>query len=262
MTPLDPIERLPIASAPLSVVLIARALSTDAAESLQAWKAHLDSLNRPYEILLIQENRPETTPETTVSQERVFAYPHTDGFRLAVNDAIRSAQYPLLVFCPCDKQFASADLAKMLGAVDKVDLVAGYRIGGQAPPWRVLLDLALNIAGRVLVGLPMSPRLTWLGGQGSARRWIARWIFGVRVTDPECMFLLARREIFKRIALQSGGAFLPTEILAKANHLTCFLAEVPVSWNPPSHPIRDTISFAEDARRVFSKPDFGPYPIT
>lgn len=261
MTPLDPNARLPIADAPLSVVLFGRALATDASASLHAWKSHLDALKRTYEIILIQESRPEVAAEPTDSSLRIFTYSHTEGFRIAVNEAIRSAQHPLLVLCPCDRQYEPADLAKFLSAIEKVDLVVGFRLGGQAPPWRVLLDLAWNIAGRIIVGLPMSSRQTWLGSAGWFRRWVARWIFGVRVADPECPFLLARREPFKRIPIQSGGPFLTTEILAKANHLTCLLAEVGVTWNPPSHPMGDPISFAADAQQIFHSPDFGPYPI-
>ncbi|MSU77225.1 MAG: glycosyltransferase [Gemmataceae bacterium] len=257
----EPMKKPPIAESPLSVVLMARALDSDTSVSLRAWKSHLDRMKRPYEILLIQESRPEIMPEPVDSDVRVFSCSHTDGFRTAVNDAIQAAQHPLLVLCPCDRQYSPVDLAKLLGAIDKVDLVAGYRLGGQAPPLRVLLDLAINVICRILVGLPMTQRLTWLGGHGWDRRWIARWIFGVRVTDPECAFLLARRGIFKRIPIQSGGPFLATEILAKANHLTCLLAEVPVTWNPPSHPLHDAISFGGDAQKVFLAPDFGPYPI-
>ncbi len=261
MTAMETTERLPIAEAPLSVLLIARALATDTSESLRAWKSYLDGMKRDYELILIQETRPEAAAELPEPNVRVYSYSHADGFRSAMNDAIQSALHPLLVFCACDKQYSPGDLAKLLGAIDKVDLVTGYRLGGQAPPWRVLLDLAVNIASRVLVGLPMTKRATWLGSHGWSRRWVARWIFGVRVTDPECAYMLARRDIFARIPIQSGGPFLWTEILSKANHLTCLLAEEPVTWNAPSDPIADAISFVADARRIFHSPDFGPYPI-
>jgi hypothetical protein len=145
----------------------------------------------------------------------------------------------------------------MLKEIDKVDLVVGYRAGGQAPPWRVLLDMLLIIASRILIGVPLEKRACWLGSEGRGRRWAARWIFGVRVWDPECPFRLARRSIFEHIPFQSGGSFAQVEMLAKANHLTCYLAEAPVTWTPPSTPVTDAISFASDAQRVFRDPDFG-----
>ena len=257
--------RPPIASSPLSVILLARALATDTAEVLQAWRHSLDKLNRNYEIILIQETRPELAdvtatdiPEAT-KRLRTIPYDRAIGVRAALNDAIRSVQYPLVAFCTCDKQYAPNDLERLLKMIDKVDLVVGYRAGGQAPPWRVLLDTFLGLASRVLIGAPLSPRVCWLGSEGRGRRWVARWIFGVRVLDPECPFRLARREIFQHMPIQSSGPFVQVEVLAKANHLTCLLAEEGVSWTPPNEPTSDAVSFGGDAYLVFRAPDFGPH---
>ncbi len=96
--------------------------------------------------------------------------------------------------------------------------------------------------------------LAWLGGLGPA--WLARWIFGVRVLDPECPFRLARHDIFKNLPLQSGGPFVQIEMLAKANHLSCYLAQEPVTWSPPSEPIDAAISFGQDAWLIFRHPEF------
>jgi hypothetical protein len=49
------------------------------------------------------------------------------------------------------------------------------------------------------------------------------------------------------------------EILAKANHLSCYLAEDAVAWASPALPTSDAISFGQDARLVFRAPDFGPF---
>ena len=54
---------------------------------------------------------------------------------------------------------------------------------------------------------------------------------------------LARREIFQHIPLQSKGSFAQIEMLAKANHLTCLIADEPVTWTPPLLPVTDAMSF-------------------
>ena len=260
----EPAPRTPIATAPISVLLFAHALSTETADAVQAWRQYLDTLNRAYEILLIQETRPEVAPipadETPAppTATRVYPYDRATGFRDALNEAIRTAQHPLLVFCPADKQYQPTELERLLKAIDQVDLVTGYRAWGQAPPWRVLLDMVMGVLSRVVIGVTLEPRKCWLGPQGRGRRWIARWIFGVRVTDPECPFRLARREVFARLPIQSGGPFVNVEIIAKANHLSCYLAEEPVTWTPPASPHVDAISFGDDAHAVFRDPDFGP----
>jgi glycosyltransferase involved in cell wall biosynthesis len=261
----EPSQRPPIASSPLSVLLFAQALSTETADALKGWQTYLDTLRRPYEIFLIQETRPEVVAEAAPAA-RIFPYERGFGFRDALNSAIRSAQYSLLVFCTCDKQYQPADLDRFLKTddprkkppIDETDLVVGFRAGGQAPFWRVLLDTLGAIFARIVLGMTPLPRVCWLGSAGRGRRWIARWIFGVRVHDPECPFRLVRREVFARLPIQSGGPFVQVEMLAKANHLSCLLAEEPVAWTPPALEASDAISFGQDARIVFRAPDFGP----
>ena len=69
-------------------------------------------------------------------------------------------------------------------------------------------------------------------------------------------FRLARRSIFERMPIQSGGPFVQIEILAKANHMSCLFAEELVAWSPPSIPESAAISFGHDARLVFRDPVF------
>ncbi len=261
----DPGQRPAIATSPISVILLAQALSTEIADTIRGWRTYLETLRRPYEVLLIQETRPEVSAETdevpeTAKPTRIFAYKRSVGIRDVLNDAIRSAQHPLLVFCTCDKQYQPADLELMLKVIDKVDLVVGYRAGGQAPPWRVLLDTFTGVFSRIVLGVPLEPRGCWLGSAGRGRRWIARWVFGVRVHDPECPFRMVRRTIFERLPIQAGGSFVYVEMLAKANHLSCYLAEEPVAWTPPALPASDAVSFGDDAWRIFRDPDFSTPP--
>ena len=101
----------------------------------------------------------------------------------------------------------------------------------------------------------LQPLPGWLGWRHHARHWLARWLFAVRVQDVGSFFTLCRREIFERIPLQSDGPFAQVEILAKANFLGCWMAEAPVSYNPPPGP---SASYFAEAYHVFSEPDFGP----
>lgn len=259
----EPSPRAPIATAPVSVILFAHSFAADAAEAMAAWQRYLESLNRPYEIFQIQETRsdvaPADAPAESPPQIRTFTYDRAAGFREAVHQAIASAQHPLLTFCTCDRQYQPADLERLLKVIDHVDLVAGYRIAGPAPPWRLLLDTIQLVVCRVVLGIPLEVRRTWLGNAGWRRRWVARWLFGVRVLDPECPFRLARREVFARWPIQSGGPFVHVEMLAKANHLTCLMAEEGVSWTPPPVSLEGAITFGQDAWAIFRAPDFGRY---
>ncbi len=169
------------------------------------------------------------------------------------------AQYPLLVTAPCDKQFEPTDLYRLLEAVDQVDLVTGYRVGWQRPALVRWWDAGQRLLSRVLFGAAREPRSCWVGWTGWGRRWQARWVFGIRVQDPECPLRVYRRAIFKRIVLQSDGPVAQIEILAKANHLECLMAEVPVAWSPPAGSGSHDPAYrsaSKEMRQLFSKPVF------
>src|SRR4051812_35587871 len=101
----EPTPRPAIASSPISVLLFAHAFDTETNEAIQAWRHYLGRLQRSHEIFLIQETRSEVSPSSAESPMpvRTFNYDRTTGFRDAVNQAIRSAQHPLLAFCTADK---------------------------------------------------------------------------------------------------------------------------------------------------------------
>ena len=101
---------------------------------------------------------------------------------------------------------------------------------------------------------------SWPGVAGWGRRWLARWLFGVRVQDPECPYRLYRREVLERLPIQCDSSLAQIEILAKVNHLERIMAEVPVSWIPSRNPTLDPVekAAAMEWRRLFFEPDFGP----
>jgi hypothetical protein len=259
----DPKELPAIAQSPITVILLAQALCTETQDALHGWRNYLDTLNRPHEIILLQETRSEVPPAATepvpsaVQPSRTIPYDRLLGHRETLNEAICTAQHPLIVFCPCDKQYQPDDLERMLKMIDQVHLVVGYRVGKPIPFWRVLFDTLLIPLSRVFIGVPIAPTACWLGSQGWGRRFIARWVFGVRLNDPECPFRLARKEMFARIPIQSKGSFAQIEMLAKANHLTCLIAEEAVTWLPAALPASEAIPFSNDAWHVFRDPEFG-----
>ena len=74
----EPSQRPPIASSPVSVLLFGQAFATETADALKAWQTYLDTLHRPYEILLIQETRPEVVTEPAPAAS-MFTYERRMG---------------------------------------------------------------------------------------------------------------------------------------------------------------------------------------
>lgn len=245
--------------APLSVLLIAPRICPDAPEILTAWQSYLSSLPRSSEILLVG---PEDSADLLALRDQtssqgiqILTYPGAEGDGNALRAGLPMAQHPLLLYAPLDRQYQPQELDRLLAAIHGVHLVCGVRLRGPIPGWVVGWDLVKGLLARVLLGYHPRPRETWLDWAGWKKRWLARWIYGLRLRDVECTFRLFRREVFQQFPLQARGSFVHLEILAKANHLVQLMEEVPVSWMPPLQPPEDPL-FSLDASLVFRHPEF------
>jgi glycosyl transferase family 2 len=228
------LERSPIASSALSVILVAESDGWE--EALAAWATYLNGLDREYELLLVSERSSLRVEEAAsrYARGRAFPPPETGGLGGALKPALEAARHPLVFYARCNSHYKPSDLQQLLKCIDKVDIVTGVRT---YPPG--------------------APRRRW---RSLAYWFLLRSLFAVRLRDPGCVFALARRSIFQRIPLQSRGAFAHGEILAKANFLGCMMLDTPVSYQPGAGDdadpkLRDVWS---DVRRVFFHPDFGP----
>ena len=235
------------------------------------WVNAAKALQREYEIVVVDDGGSD---ETTARAD-ALAHSHVDlrvihhsqrrGLGAALRTGLAAARYPLVVTAPCDRQFDSGDLTKLLEKIDKVDLVTGIRIWRPVPAWLRALGVVYRLIARLVFGVPMERRSTWLGWAGYPRRWLARWIFGLRVQDVECLLRLYRRSILPRLVVQSDGPFAQVEVLAKANFLGCLMDEVPVTFHPRAKggiadPDQRPHTLAE-AWRVFNAADFGPVKL-
>jgi glycosyltransferase involved in cell wall biosynthesis len=267
--PPDPMQRPAIAGAPLSVVLPAHNAAAILAPLLEEWSKCLDGLGREYEILLVDDGSSDDTRAQAEAlarlrpRLRILRHAQQRGFGAALRTGIDEARQPLLFYTTCDRQYRPEDLGRLLGTIDKVDLVSGLRLWRPLPGWLQVLHAVWRGVLRVLFGAAPPARSTWLGWDGFGRRLLARWIFGVRLQDPECSFRLFRRSLFARIPIQTDGPFAQVEILAKANFLGALMAEEPVSYLPPDRPTEAVDSPAREkvraeAWRLFNDPDFGP----
>jgi glycosyltransferase involved in cell wall biosynthesis len=211
--------------------------------SLESWINVLNNLNRDYEIILVDDASNDGTLDLAQSlaeknpRVRLLRHEARGGFGACLRTGLAAAQYPLLLISTCDGRYQPADLNRFLQWIDKVHLVAGYRTVASKRYKRNWSEMIF--------------------------RWINRIIFGLRLKDPKCWFLLARRSIFERIPVQSTGPFAFAEILVKANFLGCLMSEVSISYHPApeadakwSHTsLREKLA---GFRQIFSHPEFRP----
>jgi glycosyltransferase involved in cell wall biosynthesis len=236
-------ELPPIQTEPISAMFPIFNDRVNLQSSLENWISVLNNLNREYEIILIDDASTDGTLDLaqnlTEKNPRVRLLRHLtrSGFGACLRTGLAAAQYPLLLISTCDGRYQPADLTRFLQWIDKVHVVAGYRTVASKKYKR-------NWSERIF-------------------RWINRIIFGLRLKDPDCWFMLVRRSVFERIPIQSAGPFAFAEILAKANFLGCLMSETSVSYHPM--PEADTkwsnTTLSQKLagfRHIFSYPDFGP----
>jgi glycosyltransferase involved in cell wall biosynthesis len=268
----------PIASQPLSVVLLARDQANHLETILAGWVTFLNGLDRDYEVIVVDDNSTDGTGDLAEklasNYRRVQVLRHTapQGEGAALRTALAVTRHPLLFYTLCDPHYRPADLGKLLRKrsepnkpeleLDRVHILSASRGGRPMPrPWR-FLGLLWRLFCRVMFTHAPERLPGWLGWKRHLARMLARMLFGVRYHDVACPFRLHRRDIFARIPLQSDGSFVHIEILAKANFLGLIMGEeVPLDPGhyPPlrNHPRRAELrQWLADARRVIRHPRF------
>jgi glycosyltransferase involved in cell wall biosynthesis len=261
----------PIATEPLSLLLLAHNAEPHLEEILQSWAAELSRRERDFEILLVDDGSSDRTAALAESltakfpQVRLLRHETPRGEGAALRTGLAAARHPLLLTCPCDRQYRPEDLQRLLAEIDKVHLAAGYRVWQPVPLPLRCLGWLYRLFLRVALAHPLEPLPGWLGWDGWAAHVRARLCFGLRVHDVSCPFRLYRREVFDRIPIQSDGPFAQVEVLAKANFLGRVMTETPVRYQPPAAPpAQDGAARRQaraDFRRVFFHPDFGPVTL-
>lgn len=251
-----------------------------------AWSTLLERIERPYEIILIDDGSTDATRKLIegadgklglgqrIPHVRLIAHAERRGYGACLREGIEASNFPIVFYTGLDFPYNPADLRKLLPRLEdvepvtgqKVAVVTGYRAAHALTGWPKWRDRLWRIFMRVVFGISgMAPS----GWPGENERRFAFWmrvLFGLRVEDVNSKFKLLRKSIFPRIPIQSTGDFVHGEILAKANFLSLPVAEIPIadhsgpySAQPELPPL---VSRATEMRRVFFQPDFGPTTLT
>src|SRR6185312_6954311 len=138
---------------------------------------------------------------------RIISLKQNRGYGAALKAGLSSAQYDLVVFTDGDDQFDFSEVIKFLGKAEKADIVIGRRKRRVDHPFRHVLMYLLKI-------------------------WDFAF-FGFYYKDIDCGFkLFTRRALTQIMPLQSEGAMITTEILARAKRAHLKVVEVDVTHYP------------------------------
>lgn len=133
-------------------------------------------------------------------------HPTNLGYGAALRAGLRQARGELVFFSDADLQFDLNEIAKLLEHTEDVEVVVGFR-SPRRDPW-------------------LRRMIAWVWGS------LVRALFGLPVRDIDCAFKVFRREVLDAIPIESIGAFVNTEILARAQAIGFRIKQVPVSHHP------------------------------
>jgi glycosyltransferase involved in cell wall biosynthesis len=176
--------------------------------------AVLPALADRYEVIVVNDGGRDRTGEiadrlaAANPHIRVVHHPVNRGYGAALRSGFEAARYPLVAFADGDNQFDLRELSALLQAINGVDVAIGYRITRRDPAFRRLYSFLYN--------------------------GLARILFGITARDANCAFKLYRRELLDRLLpqLQSTGALINVEMLARAQKLGARITEIGVHHYP------------------------------
>jgi glycosyltransferase involved in cell wall biosynthesis len=162
-----------------------------------------------YEVIVVNDGSKDRTLE--IAQEmaaedshvRVVNHPINRGYGAALTSGFNAAEGDYVMFMDSDRQFDINDVHLLTPYVEDYDIVAGYRIKRNDPAHRLLNAAIFGFAVRLL--------------------------FDIQIRDIDCAFKIFHADVLRGINLESPGALINTEILAKAKVQGCDLTQVGVN---------------------------------
>jgi glycosyltransferase involved in cell wall biosynthesis len=137
---------------------------------------------------------------------RVVSHGRNRGYGEALRSGFLASRLEFVFFTDADLQFDMGEIERLLPYAGAVDVVAGYRVNRQDPPFRRLMAYAWNLLVRVL--------------------------FYVPVRDIDCAFKLFDRRVLEEIDIESVGAMVNTELMVKLGRRGSSVVEVGVHHRP------------------------------
>jgi len=165
-----------------------------------------------YEIIIVNDGSKDKTSIVANNLAlknkniRVINHLKNRGYGAALKSGFSNSTKDLIFYTDGDGQFDIQEIEKLLPLIEDYDIVTGYRMNRRD-----------NIL-RKLNGF-LWTKLTTL-------------VFDFKVRDVDCAFKLYRKKVFDGMELESEGAFLNTEIFAKARKNGFTIKEIGVHHYP------------------------------
>jgi len=163
---------------------------------------------RGYRAIVVDNGSVDGSAEVARAAGATVIVEHARGFGAAVAAGVDAATAPIVAICDADASLDPAELPRLVGLLERADLVLGRRVPTHRSAW------------------PMHARAAngWLSGR------ISR-VAGVRVTDLGPM-RVARTEALRGLALRDRRSGYPLEMVLRAAAAGWRIAEIDVPYAP------------------------------
>ena len=165
-----------------------------------------------YEVLIVNDGSSDRTRE--LADALADEHPHVRaihnetnlGYGGALARGFREATKDWVFYTDGDGQFDFEEIEVLLPLLKTHDIVSAYRLNRKDPFIRKLNAWA------------------WTG--------LVNLVFGMKLRDIDCAFKIYPARLFDAIEIQSTGALIDAEVLAKAKNLGYRIAQVGVHHHP------------------------------
>lgn len=183
------------------------------AETTKKTQKVLDSLGIPYEILIIDDgsidNTGKVADELAAKDKKIrVIHQKNGGYGAALRAGFYNAKNQWVAYCDSDGQFDFGEITKFIEAARDADLVWGYRMKRNDPPYRMLFAKG------------------W--------KYSIFTLFGFRLRDIDCGFKMVKKKVFDTIPKLTSkrGAMINAELAIESKKYGFKIAQVGVHHYP------------------------------
>ena len=169
----------------------------------------LERLTDDFEVLVVNDGSRDHTHEVLAALEKVFPrlrvidHENNRGYGGALRSGFYGASKDIIFYTDGDAQYDPREVEQLLVRMqDGVDMVNGWKISRSDPLHRVII--------------------------GKTYCWLMKIFFSIKLKDIDCDFRLMKREIFKKIKLDSSSGTICVELVKKIERAGYRIEEVPV----------------------------------
>src|SRR5690606_10038573 len=166
------------------------------------------------EIIIVDDGSRDRTGE--IADRLAATLPHVRavhnrpnrGYGGALRRGFEEARMPYVFYTDGDGQFDFEEIERLIPLMSQYDIVSAYRMNRQDP-----LHRRINAA-------------CW--------GMLVNVLFGLHLRDVDCAFKIYPRRLFQEIEVESNGAMIDTEVLARARRKGYSIGQIGVHHYPRS----------------------------